>query len=274
MIGTRRRKRFCWGTIEQLEDRRLLSATPHSDLVESYNPISYWRLSELSGVTAVDETGLSSGAYEPGVTLGAPGVVSGDSAAEFDGSGDVVEAPHDDAYLLGEGSLSLWFTLQSVSGRSGIFSKDSSGYDTGGHFSMLVENGTLRVRNQSTSASREVQGSSLTANNWHHAVVTWGSPGFHLYLDGTLSASDQTWTNGLAGNYEPVVIGGLQWLSGNLVANRIDYPLNGKVDEVAIFGQALDAGQVQSLYGSTTGGPQNNPPTAANDTATTNEDTP
>ena len=273
MTGMSRRKKFRSGIVEQLESRRLLAATAHADLVESYSPISYWRLSEPSGSTSIDETGLSPGVYDSGVTLGSSGVSTGDTAADFDGSGDVMEAPHAGDYLLGNGSLSLWFNAESVSGRSGVLSKDAFGFGTGGHFSMMVENGFLRVRNQSTSATREIYSTPLSANTWHHTVVTWGSAGFHVYLDGVLSSSDLSWTNGWSGNLEPVVVGGLQWLSSSTVANRIDNPLDGKIDEVAIFGQVLDAGQVQSLYTSATNpGPTNNAPTALNDSSTTNED--
>ena len=53
---------------EQLEDRRMLSGTTHSQLIESLNPVSFWRLSELSGSIAVDESDVSSGVYKDGVT--------------------------------------------------------------------------------------------------------------------------------------------------------------------------------------------------------------
>ncbi|MCA9217189.1 MAG: cadherin-like domain-containing protein, partial [Planctomycetales bacterium] len=275
-MATRIRKRIklLRSSIEQLETRRLLAGTPYSDLVDSYAPVGYWRLSEPSGTTAIDEVAVSNGVYKNGVTLGASGVESGDTAASFDGVDDIVEVPHDAGYLAGNGTLAIWFQASTTSGRHGIFSKDSSGKDTGGHMSMMVDNGSLRLRSQSTTQSQDLYaGTAISPNTWHLAVVTWGSSGLALYVDGSQSATAPSWTTGLVGNYEPIVVGGLQWYSGNLVADRIDNPFAGQIDEVAIFNSVLSPTQIQMLYDTATGTPQNTPPVAVDDNASTAEDT-
>ena len=254
-----------------------MSGTTHSQLIESLNPVSFWRLSELSGSIAVDESDVSSGVYKDGVTLGAVGAFEGDTAASFDGDDDRIEIPHDDAYLLDEGSLSVWFNSESVLGTSGLVSKDSRSKDTGGHFSMLVQHGVLRVRSQSVRQSKDLysDSGSLSSDTWHYAVVTWGGSGISLYLDGELSASDPSWTTGLNVNLEPIVVGGLQWRSGNFVADFIESPWEGRIDELAIFDQTLNAGQVRSLYDASAGSvPENHPPVAVDDTASTRHDEP
>ena len=100
----------------------------------------------------------------------------------------------------------------------------------------MIENGSVRLRSQSTSQSHDLySGSSVSPNTWHHIVATWGSSGISLYVDGSLSASNPSWTTGLVGNYEPIVVGGLQWNSGYLVANRIDNPLSGFENEYWLY---------------------------------------
>ncbi|MFL5821041.1 MAG: hypothetical protein ACJ76S_10225, partial [Solirubrobacteraceae bacterium] len=58
--------------------------------------VGYWRLGETSGTVASDVKGAHPGEYEGGVTLGVPGLISGDpnTAVFFDGtSGDVTVPP-------------------------------------------------------------------------------------------------------------------------------------------------------------------------------------
>ena len=45
-------------------------ASSHSNLVESHEPVAYWRLGETSGTTAVDKSGAQNGTYKNSVTLG------------------------------------------------------------------------------------------------------------------------------------------------------------------------------------------------------------
>ena len=60
-------------------------------VLDTANLVSFWRLNEQSGTTAVDSKDGNNGAYEGGETLGVPGLVSPDSndsdnlGAQFDG---------------------------------------------------------------------------------------------------------------------------------------------------------------------------------------------
>jgi hypothetical protein len=67
----------------------------YRDLVLSRNPVAYWRLGEITGPTAADETGNGhDGVYVGNPTLGQPGAIQGDpnSAVQFHGA-DYVEIP-------------------------------------------------------------------------------------------------------------------------------------------------------------------------------------
>ena len=102
---------------------------------------------------AVDDLAGNNGTYIDDATGGATGFGDGGTAAEFDGDDDYIEIPHANAYALDSGTFSCWFKADTTSGRQGLFSKDSTGYDTGGHFCVFVEGGKVRVRMQSTSES-------------------------------------------------------------------------------------------------------------------------
>ena len=59
----------------------------YADVVNSLNPVAYWRLGESSGTVAVDETGNYNGTYVGSPTLGVDGLLLGDTntAVSFDG---------------------------------------------------------------------------------------------------------------------------------------------------------------------------------------------
>ncbi len=227
-------------------------------LITSLSPLSYWRLGETSGPTAADESGLNNGSYS-GVTLGQADALAGDTdtAARFDGTGDYVEIAHDAAYLLGNGTVQLWFNADTPADGDlqHLFSKDSNGNDTGGHLSIYLDgSGKLSVRLQSASSSYYLSSTSAVSGNaWHHTAVSFGTEGMQLYLDGVLIDTD-AYTGGLgttsggAGNFEPIAIGAGTQNSGNLVVTPVSQLFTGLIDEVAIIGNQLSAETIQDLF--------------------------
>ena len=227
--------------------------------VVGLSPLSYWRLGEPGGSTAVDAGSSGNNGTYNGATLGQTGALTGDAdtAVRFNGSTDYLEIAHDASYLLDNGSLQLWFNIDSLGSEQALFSKDSTGFDTGGHLTMRVlASGQLEVRLQSASTSFTVTSSSaVTAATWHHAAFTFGSGGMALYLDGQV-VDTHSYTGGLgttsggSGNFEPIAIGADTGSSGNLVVTPLTQFFAGSIDEVAIFGSELSGGTIQDLYAS------------------------
>ncbi len=185
----------------------------------------------------------------------------------FGGSiGDAVILPHEQEYLLGEGTLAIRFSADDVSGRHYLFSKDSSYFDTGGHLGVYIEDGKVTVRLQSESDSFTVTApASVSANQSHHVAVTFGDGGLKLYLDGSLVASN-SYQGGLLGNLEPIVIGAGQESSGDLVADKLKDAFDGTIEHLDLFGESLSANEVALLAGSG-GGQDNTDPIATDDEA-------
>lgn len=235
-------------------------AYSYSNTVLNENPIGYWRLGDTGSNVAVDEVGGNDGTYYGNYTTGNPGpfFADGDSNGALDtwnsGHG-YVEIGHDNDYLLSSGTISLWFYDDGhIANDAGLFSKDSSGYDTGGHLTMYTKSdGRVAVRMQSTSSSYVIDSNagSFSLDEWVHVAYSWGSNGMKLYMDGVLVDSN-SYTGGLQGNYEPIALGASTIYSGNQTIHSLSGKFSGLLDEFAIFDVALNDDQIEDLYLGTT----------------------
>ena len=82
---------------------------------------------------------------------------------------------------------------------------------------------------------------SVTSNTWHHFATTWGSQGFHFYIDGNLVYTNAN-TEGLNGNTA-------FWAIGGLVDGGTDSSpgFTGAIDELRIsnFGELAKLDKLQ-----------------------------
>jgi hypothetical protein len=203
----------------------------------------------------------NSGDYQGAPIGGETGFGDGGTSVTFHGINDYLEIPHDDAYLLNEGSVGLHFRPASTSGEQGLFSKDSSGNDNGGHLYLYLDGTRLKARINTdgsnpygTGDSIELQSGSgsISTNTWHHVLVTFGDGQFRLYLDGTLVDAGNHLgglgtTSGGSGNTEPIVIGANSEGSDDVSATPISNEFEGRIDDVRIYGLPLDATQAANI---------------------------
>ncbi len=221
--------------------------------------IAYWNLDETSGTVAGDSVGNSNGVYRNGVSLNQSGAMTNSKAVQFDGVNDHVEVPHNNAFLLDQGTFVLWFKTFNTTTRQGLISKDSAGFDTGGHLSIFIHEGNhIEVRLQSVTigggASYTIKSAHnvLQNNTWYHIAFTFGPDGMKLYHDGTQVDADG-YTGGMGtnsggvGNYEPMAFGVMTMNTDDLTLSGWNYPLKGWIDEVYTFNRQLTQSEVQSL---------------------------
>ena len=220
-------------------DRVFTAHTPgpsayRADVVGTGGLVAYWRLGELGGSTAADETGAFAGTYRGAYLLGEAGALAGDPdyAAGFDGaSGEMTAAgpaPAD-----GRGSVEGWFDWRagvavmrddtSTAGVGWIVAFDSSGrlfYRLGGtNFNTGRTTGSVR-------------------GGWHHVVVT--SDGSHVafYLDGVaIHRANAAITRAPA----------LPWHVMRNGNQPVEYSA-GHADEIAVYDRALTADEVLRHY--------------------------
>jgi hypothetical protein len=224
------------------------------------DPIAYWNLNETGGRTVADAAGTPQDgkffARRPDLDDAGPPAAAAPfgagTGADFHGTakGSIAVA-HEAVFEVADGTVQFWFNADRPRGRQTMFSKDHGGFGNGGHLNIGLDGSRLEVRLQSIDDSFYIRtGKLIRQDTWHHLAFTFGAAGMQLYLDGEF-VGENRFTGGLTANTEPIVIGAsLMWNDrdpGDLSKLTIKQPFDGRIDEVAIFGQALDGDQVRQL---------------------------
>lgn len=180
----------------------------------------------------------------------------------FDGDDAHVNIPHADEFELENGTVSFWFKADDLNhssdsgyGGQGLFSKDSSGWDGGGHHLTiwLLDDGSIRARHQTTNSGDDkdlyASSGSVSENQWYHLVYSWGSYGMKMYLNSTLVDSDSD-NRGISSNPEPITLGANAWTTGNNGSANQDLKdkFLGEMDELRVYEGQLDDAAVAALY--------------------------
>lgn len=228
----------------------------YEQVVASLNPLHWWRFNDaVSSPTVADSVADYDGTWTNGPNL-VTGICDPDDPAIkiWNQNGPTwATFPHSDSLLLTEGTIAFCFIDTGKILASGILSKDSDGFDTGGHLTIGTlpgtnkNNGSLYVRLQDTTGSKKVTFDNLQVGNQHHLIFTFGPGGMKLYIDGQLVDSNG-YTGGLLGNLEPMVLGASTAYSGNQTHEPLRHFWSGILDELMIYDYAFDNCQVQSLY--------------------------
>ncbi|MEO0764748.1 MAG: Hint domain-containing protein [Pseudomonadota bacterium] len=172
-------------------------------------------------------------------------------SVSLDGSNDFIEIPHDPAYDLTSATIGTSFTLDTLpgSGREGLFSRDSSGFDGGGHITTWIgSDGSVQVRWQSDATSFDLStaGGLITAGTDHNVqvVLDGDADTIRIYVDGALGGELTGVPVTLEGNAEPWVVGASQWTSGDGVANTTVNHLDGNISSFEVYDTALTPEQI------------------------------
>jgi len=217
-----------------------------SGIIAAHAPVSYWRLNEASGTTAVDTMGERNGTYRNGVTLSQRTGLGCSTVAWFDGVNGYVEVSHRSKYELNQGSIAFWMRPEKVTTRSGVISKAAAGFGSGGHLEIFIDASRLRARIASDSAWYTVRSATLEPNRWYHVVLTFGNDMF-LYIDGALADSTD-FDSGIDKNKEPLAIGVSTVDSSSGSTSGWRFPFRGTIAEAALFNQILTATDIADLY--------------------------
>ena len=219
-----------------------------------------WPLDETSGIVAADVDAGNHGIYQNGVLLDQAGACTNTgTATHFDGVNDLVEVPHSLDYLMDEGTVSFWANVDVLGTTQSLFSKDSQGFDTGGHLTLDVQpGGQIRVRLQTATSDNFVVSPPIAPVTWVHVAFSWGPGGMALYIDGAAPVTDPYVgglgaTSGGSGNFEPIAFGASTMVSDNFLVTPTEEHLAGYLDDVRINNQALSLAEIQTLASCTPG---------------------
>jgi hypothetical protein len=141
--------------------------------------------------------------------------------------------PNQPAYQVSEGTLWLEFTPDRVTDVQGLWSKDATGYDTGGHLSIMIDAGRIRARLQDDSTSYEIVGGTVVDSVLNQAAFVFGDNGMQLWLNGVLVGSNP-YTGGLENNTRDFAVGALTW-DVNATSPPWASPLSGTMEAVEIY---------------------------------------
>jgi hypothetical protein len=142
------------------------------------------------------------------------------------------------------GAISFWFkspvVLNSASSSQTLFDKVASSNDFA-VFHNLASDGTIGFRNQrsGTQYNAYTKTNVFDSNRWYHVVVTWGSLGTKIYLNGVLEGIN-SFTGIPSGNT------GYYYLAS--YTNGSGPYFNGSMEDFAIWNRALDANSVKELF--------------------------
>ena len=223
------------------------------------SPDIYWRLDETGGTSAGDVSGGGdTGLYTGGVTKNIAGAISGtsNSAASFDGIDGLVSSTlqysNPQTY-----SLEAWFQTTSGSGGKIIgFGRNqtgsSSSYD---RHVYLQDDGRLVYGTYTGQTNTVTTSAPYNDGRWHHVVATQSSAGLRLYVDGNLQGTNPaTGAEGYDGYWR---------VGGDTTWGSTSSYLDGKIDEVAVYGTALPASAVTNHFTIGAGVVANTPPSAS-----------
>ena len=226
---------------------RVAASDPYSAAVLADNPISYWRLNDTSGTTAVDQTGNDNGGVVGGVTLGQPGPVPGDGAMTFDGSTGYVDLGTNSNLYPQQWTVEAWFKASSESqacceGAGRIYRNRHYGQWLDANASGYVQgDGCTNAANCQPVHS---PGTGYLDGGWHYTAVTHDSAGFELYVDGAQVATMAAPAGTFYSQSDGIALArdgscGCSYFAGSLA-------------EVAVYGSSVSASRVAAHYAAAT----------------------
>lgn len=230
------------------------SVTPPGSYAQSVladEPNNYWRLGDPSGTAGVDLAGKDDLLFRPGVTLGAPGAIGGetDTAATFNGTLDGIAVDRTLDFRPQVFSQEAWFKTGSITGGQ-IFGYGNTQTTVSTDFDRVLYMSNLGrlffgVRPNGVTRQTVSSVASYNDNQWHHVVATLGSNGMQLFVDGVLVGSRTDVTS--AWQFD-----GFWRIGGDNLGSWTNRPtnryFNGQLDDVAIYPSVLPLSRIQAHY--------------------------
>ncbi|MES0809281.1 LamG-like jellyroll fold domain-containing protein, partial [Roseibium sp. SCPC15] len=120
---------------------------------------------------------------------------------------------HSEDMKIAEGTVAFSFKADQISGYDALFSKDASGYGSGGHVTAWVtENGDVKVRFQDEDSSLWLKAEDvIEVGTEHEFALTFGDDGVFLFIDGVEVAGSENFQADWLGNEEFLMIGANGW---------------------------------------------------------------
>ncbi|MGC2373063.1 MAG: LamG domain-containing protein [Solirubrobacteraceae bacterium] len=211
------------------------------------HPVSYWRLNDSSGSTAVDQVGLNPGQIT-GATLGEPGPFAGSGSMRFEGSGDVNLGTDPSLRPPNNWTVEAWFKASASDTANCVNTYHGSGCEFyavhafGLHLGLDPQGHVFGAFDSTGAQGYSVESSGTYGDDtWHHIVLVRATSQLTLYVD-----SVEVATTAVA---EPTTY----YCCENIATIANDdacgcAPFTGWESEVAFYNYPLTAAQVKTHY--------------------------
>ncbi len=202
--------------------------------------VAFYPFAETGGATSADVSGNNYTATMQGATFAA-GLQ--DNAATMNGSGQYVSLPAGIVSGLTAVSISIWVNLNTALLNAHIFD-----FGTGTTAYMFLtpqsRSGTLQFTISTTGpvGDQVLNAPAPSTGAWQHVCVTLSGTTGTLYVNGAAVAQNTGMT------LNPASLGTTtqNWLGRSQFSP--DPYVNGKIDELRIYGRALSAAEVQQIF--------------------------
>lgn len=224
------------GNLTMYVDRASISSSERGPLTANTpGLVSYWRLGESIGTTAVDAEGVASGSYANSPGLGVSGLLVSESntAVNFDGADDHVSiTPVSALSMTSEATLEAWIKTDALQGT--IIRRNNS-YELRAQSdgSVLFRVWVGEAVQSLTSAEGKVKTGTI-----YHVAGTYDGAAMRIFLNGKEIASKAQ-------------SGSMTHNSNTLYIARNDFSdtyFDGVIDEVAIYDEALPEATLSQHY--------------------------
>lgn len=195
-------------------------------------PVSFWSFDNGS---ATDGFGNNHGTLNGGMTCSSAGVIG--KACYFDGSNDWITKTSPSGLPLGNNpfTISAWVNFDSTPNFKIITAWGSMGSRGVNWFT--ISGGKLMHINFNNSGDLAAN-TALSANKWHHVVVTYDGAKRRFYADGKLDGENTPQTMAVTGGDFTIAYD----------ANGNGHHYKGYIDEVQVYSGAISFSQIKKMY--------------------------
>jgi uncharacterized repeat protein (TIGR01451 family) len=197
-----------------------------------------------------ENNGVDSAGPNFATANGSASYTTGEAGQAFslNGTTAYMSAPDNTSLHLSALTLEGWFFLTGGSGVRTIVAKTAGASLSNSFVVYIAANGAIAAGYGDTSSLDAFSTSTFpTTNVWHHFAYTYDGTTQQLYLDGA-SAGSAAATPAIGYDTHPLLIG------ADIDNESATGFFPGRIDEVTIYGRALSAAEIQTVYGAGTFG--------------------
>ena len=211
------------------------------------SPNGYWRLNEANGPIAYDSWGLNHGGYSNSVTYGVPGALANDAdtAIRFDGLSNKVDVAFAPSLNSTNFTVECWARVTGGAGtyRSPLTSRDDNPQRGFIFYASAANTWEFWSGKGDMTGWHSIIGPAVTLNQWVHLVGTYdaATQTKRFYVNSVLIS--EVVTAYAPNTSRPLRIGG-----GKTDDVLGTYFFPGDVDEVVVYGTALNPHRVRTHY--------------------------